>query len=252
MQYNNYKEKDMKSYRVYGLNGCKMLLDDRTTRYRITKIDIVEDIVNTSKISILNTFDNVHTYSKKVFRGKFNNNRAQGIVIEFLADFDSQFDFNRVDKKNYSIVILDSIKDPQNLGQIMRTCECAGVDSIVLPSNRSISITDTVLQASQGAFTNVEIYIEKNINRFIDKIKKHSFWVAGFENSVSACNWFDVDMKGRVGFVFGSEGEGIKSLTLKKCDYIGTIPMLGKVNSLNVSASVSAVLFERIRQIKTQ
>jgi len=94
--------------------------------------------------------------STSIAKGKFNNNRAQGIVIEFLADFDSQFDFNRVDKKNYSIVILDSIKDPQNLGQIMRTCECAGVDSIVLPSNRSISITDTVLQASQGAFTNVE------------------------------------------------------------------------------------------------
>ena len=242
----------MKLYRVYGLNGCRMLLHDKTTRYRITKIDIVQDIVNNFGIPILNTFDNVHTYSKKVFKEKFNNNRAQGIIIEFLADYDSQFDFNRVDKKNYSIVILDSIKDPQNLGQIMRTCECAGVDSIILPSNSSISITDTVLQISQGAFTNVKIYIEKNINRFIDKIKKHNFWISGFENSISACNWFDIEMKGRVCFVFGSEGKGIKSLTLKKCDYIGTIPMFGKINSLNVSASVSAILFERIRQIKTQ
>ena len=98
----------------------------------------------------------------------------------------------------------------------------------------------------------MKIYIEKNINRFIDKIKKHNFWIAGFENSISACNWFDIEMKGRVCFVFGSEGKGIKSLTLKKCDYIGTIPMIGKINSLNVSASVSAILFERIRQIKTQ
>ena len=242
----------MKLYRVYGLNGCRMLLHDKTTRYRITKIDIVQDIVNNFGIPILNTFDNVHTYSKKVFKEKFNNNRAQGIIIEFLADYDSQFDFNAVFNKDHCIVILDSINDPQNLGQIMRTCECAGIDSIVLPSNSSISITNTVLQISQGAFTNVNIYIEKNINRFIDKIKKHNFWIAGFENSISACNWFDIEMKGRVCFVFGSEGKGIKSLTLKKCDYIGTIPMFGKINSLNVSASVSAILFERIRQIKTQ
>ena len=242
----------MKLYRVYGLNGCRMLLLDKTTRYRITKINIVQDIVNNFGIPILNTFDNVHTYSKKIFKEKFNNNRAQGIIIEFLADYDSQFDFNAVFNKDHCIVILDSINDPQNLGQIMRTCECAGIDSIVLPSNSSISITNTVLQISQGAFTNVKIYIEKNINRFIDKIKKYNFWIAGFENSISACNWFDIEMKGRVCFVFGSEGKGIKSLTLKKCDYIGTIPMFGKINSLNVSASVSAILFERIRQIKTE
>ena len=242
----------MKLYRVYGLNGCRMLLHDKTTRYRITKIDIVQDIVNNFGIPILNTFDNVHTYSKKIFKEKFNNNRAQGIIIEFLADYDSQFDFNAVFNKDHCIVILDSINDPQNLGQIMRTCECAGIDSIVLPSNSSISITNTVLQVSQGAFINVKIYIEKNINRFIDKIKKYNFWIAGFENSMSACNWFDIEMKGRVCFVFGSEGKGIKSLTLKKCDYIGTIPMFGKINSLNISASVSAILFERIRQIKTE
>jgi len=242
----------MKLYKVYGLNGCRMLLNEKTTKYKITKIDIVQDIVNNFGISILNTFDNVHTYSKKVFKKKFNNIRAQGIIIEFLADYDSKFDFNTVFNKEHCIVILDSITDPQNLGQIIRTCECAGVDSIVLPSNSSISITDTVLQVSQGAFTNVKIYIEKNINRFIDKIKKYDFWIAGFENSISASNWFDIEMKGRICFVFGSEGKGIKSLTLKKCDYIGTIPMIGKINSLNVSASVSAILFERIRQIKTQ
>ena len=242
----------MNLYKVYGLNGCRMLLNDKTTKYKITKIDIVQDIVNNFGISILNTFDNVHTYSKKVFKKKFNNIRAQGIIIEFLADYDSKFDFNTVFNKEHCIVILDSITDPQNLGQIIRTCECAGVDSIVLPSNSSISITDTVLQISQGAFTNVKIYIEKNINRFIDKIKKYDFWIAGFENSISASNWFDIEMKGRICFVFGSEGKGIKSLTLKKCDYIGTIPMIGKINSLNVSASVSAILFERIRQIKTQ
>ncbi len=95
-----------------------MLLLDKTTRYRITKINIVQDIVNNFGIPILNTFDNVHTYSKKIFKEKFNNNRAQGIIIEFLANYDSQFDFNAVVKKDHCIVILDSINDPQNLGQI--------------------------------------------------------------------------------------------------------------------------------------
>jgi len=239
----------MKTYRIFGINGCTMLLSDISKKYKINQIEIIDDIIRKPEFSNLNRFKNINIYSKKNFRDKFDNNRAQGIIIEFIADFDMQFDFNAISSKDYSIVILDGIKDPQNLGQIIRTCECAGINSIVLPSNRSISVTDAVLQTSQGAFTNIEIFVEKNINRFIDKIKKHSFWVAGFENNISACNWFDIDMNGKIALVFGSEGAGIKSLTIKKCDFIGTIPMLGKVNSLNVSASVSAVLFERIRQI---
>ena len=240
----------MKSYSIYGLNGCKMLLKDSSGRFRITSVNAMDDIVNNNSLPLLDSINNIRTYSKKDFKEKYPNSRAQGIVVEFKAHFDQQFDYSCIEKHDYSVVVLSGVKDPQNLGQIIRTCECAGIDSIVLPENRSVAITDTALQISQGSFTGINIHTEKNINRFIDLIKKHGFWVTGFENSVSANNWFDIDMRGRAVFIFGSEGEGIRSLTLKKCDFVGTIPMAGKVNSLNVSASVSAILFERLRQIQ--
>ena len=89
----------------------------------------------------------------------------------------------------------------------------------------------------------------KNIKYLINQLKKDGFWIVGIENSIDAKDWYDVDMKGKVAFVFGSEGDGIRPIIKKYCDFFGTIPMHGKSNSLNVSASVSAVLFERNRQI---
>ena len=238
----------MKSYRVYGLNGCKMILDDRTGRFKVLFIDVVDDLFSKEFVRF-HDLSKIKKYNKNDFKKKYVNNRSQGIVVGFSARFEDPFDFRNINKKDYSIVVLDGINDPQNLGQIIRTCECAGVDSIVLPENRSVSMTDSVIQISQGSFTNINISTEKNINRFIDNTKKEGFWVTGFENSVSASKWYELDMSGRVVFIFGSEGSGVRSLTLKKCDFIGTIPMIGKVNSLNVSASVSAILFERMRQI---
>ena len=80
-------------------------------------------------------------------------------------------------------------------------------------------------------------------------LKKEGFWIIGVENSIDASNWCDIDFSGKIVLIFGSEGKGIRKKTLDKCDFIATIPMLGKINSLNVSASISAILFERNRQL---
>ena len=82
-------------------------------------------------------------------------------------------------------------------------------------------------------------------------MKEFGFWSIGIENSINASNWFELDYKGKIIIIFGSEGKGIRSKVLKACDFKGTIEMQGKINSLNVSASVSAILFERLRQLKT-
>ena len=133
--------------------------------------------------------------------------------------------------------------------QIIRTCECSGVNGIILPRHKSVHITDSVLQVSQGSSFNINIYIVSNLNSTISELKKNDFWITGIENSIDSKNWYEIDYKNKVGIVFGSEGKGIRRLIKDSCDFLGTIPMQSKTNSLNVSAAVSAVTIERLRQL---
>jgi len=110
-------------------------------------------------------------------------------------------------------------------------------------------VTSSVLQVSQGAFCNMNIIISNNIKYAINELKDNGYWIIGFENSIDSKNWYQMDMTEKVALVLGSEGEGIKPIIVKYCDYLATIPMQGKINSLNISATVSAVLFERNRQL---
>ena len=106
-----------------------------------------------------------------------------------------------------------------------------------------------MIQISQGAFTEIPIYEVINIHQTIDLLKKEEFWIVAMENSLKAKDWHKIDYKGKIAIVAGSEGRGIKKIILDNCDFQTTIPMQGETNSLNVSAAVSAILFERLRQI---
>ncbi len=145
--------------------------------------------------------------------------------------------------------MIDNITDPQNFGQIIRTAECAGINGIIIPVRNSVGITDTVLQVSQGAFTNIDIYAVNNLNQVLAQLKDDGFWSVALENGINAKNWNEIDYSGKIVFVVGSEGEGIKQLLLNSCDFQATIPMQGDTNSLNVSASVAVIVFERLKQI---
>ena len=145
---------------------------------------------------------------------------------------------------------LDNIEDPQNFGQIIRTSECAGIDGIIFPKHHSVPVTETALQVSQGAFVNMPLYEVTNLSQTIHELKKNDFWVIGIENSVKAKKWYEMQYTGKIVIVVGSEGRGMREKITKICDFISTIPMQGTTNSLNVSAAVSAILFERLRQIE--
>ncbi|MGY8751797.1 MAG: TrmH family RNA methyltransferase, partial [Fidelibacterota bacterium] len=107
------------------------------------------------------------------------------------------------------------------------------------------------IQVSQGAFTQIPIYQVSNLHQTITNLKDEDFWVIAMENSLKAKEWYKIDYSGKILIIIGSEGRGIKKLLLEKSDFKATIPMEGKTNSLNVSAAVSAVIFERLRQIST-
>ena len=248
MKHNKNK---VKLFKVYGLNGCSTILSADSCQ--IDRIILSEDF-QSSKIEncdslFANHKDRIYRLSRHEFKSNYDSHRSQGIIIYFNYEIYSDLPELKINQNNACYLLLDSIKDPQNLGQILRTCECAGVGGVVIPERRSVPITDTVLQVSQGAFCNLNIVISKNIKYAINHLKEDGYWVIGIENSIQSKNWYDINMNGKMAFVFGSEGEGIRPLIKKYCDDLGTIPMLGEINSLNISATVSAIVFERNRQI---
>jgi len=236
-------------YTIYGINNsCELL---RLNKEKISSIFLLKDSKALKndyiKKSIINIKEKCTILDKYDFNKKFTNIRSQGIVINF--QFQTHNQLPEFLDKNICLLIPESIEDPQNLGQIIRTSECAGIDGLLLSQNRSVGITNSVLQVSQGAFLSLPIYTIGNISQVLITLKKEGFWVIGVENGLDASNWYDLDYSGKIIFIFGSEGKGIRKNTLKHCDSIATIPMLGTTNSLNISAAVSAMLFERNRQL---
>lgn len=146
------------------------------------------------------------------------------------------------------VCILDNVQDPRNLGACLRTAEAAGVDAVVLSRHDSCGITPVVRHVSAGAAELVPVARVSNLARVLTRLKsEHAIWVVGTSDDADR-SLFDIELAGPVALVFGSEGKGLKRLTLDCCDYVGRIPMAGKVGSLNVSVALGIGLFEALRQ----
>jgi len=239
-----------KYYQVYGINNCIPVLNN--SNYNIINIFISEDRVSEYQNIIAEKINRkkIHYLNKSVFHEKFPGYRTQGLVVTFNGDIVKNINENKFDNKNSCLLILDQIEDPQNAGQIIRTSECAGIDGIIFPVHNSFKITNSVLNVSQGAFVNIPLYEVTNISRTIQNLKNNDFWIIGIESTKDAELWNNIDYSGKTVIIVGSEGQGIRKNIINHCDFLGKIPMQGSINSLNVSAAVSAILFERLRQIR--
>ncbi len=141
------------------------------------------------------------------------------------------------------ILILDGITDPQNLGAIIRTAECFGVDAIILPKDNSANIDNlSVAKTSSGAVNNVPVVTVNNLSQAMDTLKEHEFWIAGTCLDKKSVNLFEFKFQGKIAWVMGSEGSGIRRLVMENCDYLVTIPLKGTTQSLNVSVATGVVL----------
>lgn len=144
------------------------------------------------------------------------------------------------------IVILDEIEDPHNLGSIIRTAELCGVHGIIIPKRRNVGITSTVYKCSVGAIEHMRIAKVTNINAAIDELKKQGLWIYGADIAGDEYS-YEVNFNGPCAMIIGSEGRGISKLTLKKCDKLVKIPMVGKINSLNASVAGGIMMYEILK-----
>lgn len=144
-------------------------------------------------------------------------------------------------------ILLDGVEDPHNLGAIIRTAECAGATAVIIPERRSAHVTEVVAKTSAGAVEYLPVARVTNLASFIEDLKRHNVWVVGVEAD-APMSYTDYDYGGAVALVFGGEGHGLHRLVRDRCDVVVSIPLKGRVNSLNVSVSVGVVLFEALRQ----
>lgn len=175
-------------------------------------------------------------------KGKVNHQGVIGETVEF--EYSSVEEI--VEDESDFIVLLDGVEDPHNLGAIVRTVECAGASGIIIPERRACNINETVIKTSAGAISNVKVARVGNLVQTIEKLKKDGFWIYAIE--VGGENLFKSNLKGKIAIVLGSEGKGVGRLVKESCDGILTIPMFGKINSLNVSVAAAISIFEVIKQ----
>lgn len=164
------------------------------------------------------------------------------------AELDDIFNLAQSRGESPFIVICDGLEDPHNLGAILRTAEAAGVHGVIIPKRNSVTLNYTVAKTSAGAIEYVPVVKVTNIAGTIDTLKDRGVWVFGAD--MEGTPWTELDFTGSVALVIGSEGRGLSKLVREKCDFIASLPMKGKINSLNASVAAGILMFEASRQRK--
>ena len=230
---------------VYGKNVAKDLLK----KNKFIKKVIIKDNFDDKEIKsyLENTKFDVKVMSKREI-DNLCSGVHQGIILDIpdyqYGNIDDVFDNNEE-----FVVILDHLEDPHNLGAIIRTCEAAGVKSIIIPKDRQVQVNATVMKTSVGTLDNVNVIEVSNLVNAIDKLKKNGFWIVGtaLENSQ---DYREIDYSGKIALVIGNEGSGISNIISKNCDFLAKIPMYGTTNSLNASVAAGIMIYEVIRNRK--
>lgn len=229
---------------VFGKNVAEELLKKGE---KIKKVYIYKNFTDKKLISEIQKRNICIAKCEKYELDKLANGNHQGIILS-IPDFEYS-DINEfTNKENSFVVILDHLEDPHNLGAIIRTSEAAGVDGIIIPKDRSVSVNSTVMKVSAGALENVKIASVTNLSNTIKYLKDNGFWIVGTD--MEGTSYDQIDYKGKIAIVIGNEGSGMSQIVKKSCDFIATINMTGKINSLNASVAAGIVIFEAVKSRK--
>ena len=181
--------------------------------------------------------------------GKHQGVIAYAAAYEY-AEVDDILNLAKEKGEDPFILLLDNIEDPHNLGAIIRTAHLAGAHGVIIPKNRAVGLTATVARTSAGALNYLPVAKVTNLSKTIEELKKEGLWFAAAD--MDGTVMYDANLTGPIGLVIGSEGEGVSRLVKEKCDYTISIPMKGKIDSLNASVAAGVLAYEIVRQRRFQ
>jgi 23S rRNA (guanosine2251-2'-O)-methyltransferase len=181
------------------------------------------------------------------------NNAHQGVVaITSAKQYSGLDDVVGGKRGQYSlVVVVDGVEDPHNLGAILRTADASGADGVVIPERRAVGVTAIAAKASAGASEHLPVARVTNIARTLEDLKSRNLWIVGLDERATQ-TYDSLDYNMDCAIVLGAEGKGMHDLVRRKCDFVVSIPMLGKVSSLNVSVAAGVLLYEVVRQRRTR
>ena len=224
---------------VYGKNVLKEYLGNNQ---KINNVYLAEGFKDKDILNLIEKNNLNYSYLPKNKIDRLVNGNHQGIILD-IDDFKySSLEevLSNIKNEYPLLVMLDHLEDPHNFGAIIRTSEALGVDGIIIPNKRSISVNGTVIKTSAGAISNIPIIEVSNLVNTMNILKKKGFWFVGTD--MNGEDYSTLDYKMPLCLVIGSEGSGMSNLVRKTCDYIVSIPMKGKVNSLNASVASAIVI----------
>ncbi len=220
---------------VYGKNSFFEALEN----HRIVKAFVLHDE------SIKGKGIDYEIADRKTLDRLSRSGNHQGYVA-LVKEFELAEVGDMLKKENGLIVILDNLQDVHNLGAIIRTCDCAGVDGVIYKTHNSVKVNDTVAKVASGALEYVKIAEVTNLVNTIRKLKENGYWVVGTDGNATM-SYTDLKYDMNTVLVIGSEGKGISRLVREECDFMISLPMLGHVTSLNASVAAGILIYNILR-----
>ncbi len=231
---------------VSGRNNVKEILKNLKKNNGIKNAILQNNFNENDILSLLKSRNIPIKYMEKTKLDAIAKNNHQGVILE-IGDYNyCSIDDIIKNKDNCKIVILDHLEDPHNLGAIVRTVEASGIDGIILPINRSVSVNETVMKTSVGTLYDVKICQVTNLSSTIKYLKNNGFWIYGAD--MNGESYSNISFSPKSCLIIGNEGNGISRIIRESSDYIVSIPMYGKVNSLNASVAAGILIYEMVKK----
>ena len=242
------------SYREFTIEGRNAVMEAFRSGKTIDRLYILDGCQDGPILSIKREAKKQDTLIKYVTRERLDQmsetGKHQGVIASAAAyEYAEVEDILRTAREKGEqpfVFLLDNIEDPHNLGAIIRTANLAGAHGVIIPKNRAVGLTATVARTSAGALNYTPVAKVTNLAKTIEELKKEGMWFVCAD--MSGTIMYQLDLKGPIGLVIGSEGEGVGRLVKEKCDMTAAIPMKGDIDSLNASVAAGVLAYEIVRQ----
>lgn len=231
---------------VYGYNVAEAILKKEKNCKKIRKIVIQDSMMGKFAKLLPENVKSRTFYASKSEIDFLSKGLHQGIMIDMDYSYSS---LNELLKKNpENIIIFNHLEDPHNLGAIIRTAAASSFDGIIIPKDREVGVTSTVVKASVGTIFDMDVVQVTNIKNTIEELKKEGFWIVG--TSMNGSDYRQIDYSGKIALVIGNEGKGMSKLVTDSCDFLASIPIASNVESLNASVAAGIMMYEVVRNRK--